>query len=222
MIQKVIELIEQDKSRYFLQDNSTFKSVKFDSKNHIVSGRILLTNEFHNIDLNLPDVSDAQLKKAIPFMIKDELLEGDSEDEWIQSKDSKEILAASSEYLNSVRDLAFQENLDFLTPFHAYDSEVNTLIFFEHFVYVHSKRNKIRLMMSLETFKLSKENIINQFKADPFEVFSVEEISFDKDLKIQSKLFDSYEDLMIHSFKSIDFSYFNLMQGRYEKRLDIH
>ena len=26
---------------------------------------------------------------------------------------------------------------------------------------------------------------------------------------------------MIHSFKSIDFSYFNLMQGRYEKRLDI-
>ena len=69
MIQKVIELIEQDKSRYFLQDNSTFKSVKFDSKNHIVSGRILLTNEFHNIDLNLPDVSDAQLKKAIPFMI---------------------------------------------------------------------------------------------------------------------------------------------------------
>jgi hypothetical protein len=78
MIQKVIELIEQDKSRYFLQDNSTFKSVKFDSKNHIVSGRILLTNEFHNIDLNLPDVSDAQLKKAIPFMIKDELIEGDS------------------------------------------------------------------------------------------------------------------------------------------------
>ena len=221
MIQKVIELIEQGKSHYFLQDNDTFKSVKFDSEIHKVSGRILLTNEFHNIDLNLPDISDAQLKKAIPFMIKDELIEGDSEDEWIQSKDSKEILAASSEYLNSVRDLAFQENLDFLTPFHAYDSEVNTLIFFENFVYVHSKRNKIRLMMSLATFKLSKENIINQFKADPLEVFSVEEISLDKDLKIQSKVFDSYEDLMIHSFKSIDFSYFNLMQGRYEKRLDI-
>ena len=96
MIQKVIELIEQDKSHYFLQDNDTFKSVKFDFESHKVSGRILLTNEFHNIDLNLPDVSDAQLKKAIPFMIKDELIEGDSEDEWIQSKDSKEILAASS------------------------------------------------------------------------------------------------------------------------------
>ncbi len=142
MIHKVIELIEQDKSHYFLQDNDTFKSVKFDSKSHKVSGRILLTNEFHNIDLNLPDVSNAQLKKAIPFMIKDELIEGDSEDEWIQSEDSKEILAASSEYLNSVRDLAFQENLDFLTPFHAFDSEVNTLIFFENFVYVHSKRTK--------------------------------------------------------------------------------
>ena len=76
-------------------------------------------------------------------------------------------------------------------------------------------------MMSLATFRLSKENIFNQFKADPLEVFSVEEISFDKDLKIQSKVFDSYDDLMIHSFKSIDFSYFNLMQGRYEKRLDI-
>ena len=96
MIQKVIELIEQGKSHYFLQDNDTFKSVKFDSEIHKVSGRILLTNEFHNIDLNLPDVSDAQLKKAIPFMIKDELIEVDSEDEWIQSKDSKEILAASS------------------------------------------------------------------------------------------------------------------------------
>ena len=131
MIQKVIELIEQGKSHYFLQDNDTFKSVKFDSEIHKLSGRILLTNEFHNIDLNLPDVSDAQLKKAIPFMIKDELIEVDSEDEWIQSKDSKEILAASSEYLNSVRDSAFQENLDFLTPFHGYDSEVNTLIFFE-------------------------------------------------------------------------------------------
>ena len=59
----------------------------------------MLTNEFHNIDLNLPDVSDAQLKKAIPFMIKDELIEGDSEDEWIQSKDSKEILAASRNIL---------------------------------------------------------------------------------------------------------------------------
>ena len=61
--------------------------------------------------------------------------------------------------------------------------------------------------MSLATFKLSKENIINQFKADPLEVFSVEDISLDKDLKIQSKVFDSYEDLMIHSLKSIDFSY---------------
>ena len=60
MIQKVIELIEQDKSHYFLQENDTFKSVKFDSESHKVSGRILLTNEFHNIDLNLPDVSDAQ------------------------------------------------------------------------------------------------------------------------------------------------------------------
>ena len=59
MIQKVIELIEQDKSHYFLQENDTFKSVKFDSESHKVSGRILLTNEFHNIDLNLPDVSDA-------------------------------------------------------------------------------------------------------------------------------------------------------------------
>ena len=81
MIQKVIELIEQGKSHYFHQDNDTFKSVKFDSEIHKVSGRILLTNEFHNIDLNLPDVSDAQLKKAIPFMIKDELIEVDSEDD---------------------------------------------------------------------------------------------------------------------------------------------
>ena len=34
MIQKVIELIEQDNSNYFLQENDTFKSVKFDSKSH--------------------------------------------------------------------------------------------------------------------------------------------------------------------------------------------
>ena len=221
MIQKVIELIEQNKSYYFLQDNNTFESVKFNSENHKVSGRILLTNEFHSIDLNLPDVSDAQLKKAIPFMIKDELIEDDSEDEWIQSKDTKEILAASSEYLNSVRDLAFQENLDFLTPFHGFDSEVNTLIFFENFVYVHSKRNKIRLMMSLATFNLSKESIFAQLKDAPLEVFSVEEISLHKDLKIQAKVFSSYEDLIIYCFRSIDFSYFNLLQGKYEKRLDI-
>ena len=45
MIQKVIELIEEDKSHYFLQENDTFKSVKFDSESHKVSGRILLTNE---------------------------------------------------------------------------------------------------------------------------------------------------------------------------------
>ena len=63
MIQKVIELIEEDKSHYFLQDKDTFKLVKFDSKNHKVSGRILLTNEFHNIDLNLPMFQTHSLRK---------------------------------------------------------------------------------------------------------------------------------------------------------------
>ena len=87
-MQKVIELIEQNKSYYFLQDNNTFESVKFNSENHKVSGRILLSNEFHSIDLNLPVVSDAQLKKAIPFMIKDELIDDDSEDDNLGNDDT--------------------------------------------------------------------------------------------------------------------------------------